>query len=193
MLMTKNTRNPMGESQKRALRVSFDGRLKLQFHGSKMTSDAGLLAYRELDEALGLTSLADDLLKDCRAGKNTRHTMVAAEMGANYPEFRGIICQCRNFYLGIPECTPYIDEKDVRSIARRKQAYAFATGPGDMNHDSIVESLPVWKTYRIESTVIENEIHGHTTASAKTLKEALEWATAHSKPPQNSDPSSSDL
>jgi hypothetical protein len=67
----------MGESQKQALRVSFDGRLKLEFHGSKITSDAGLLAYRELDEALGLTVMGEYLLNDWRTGKNTQHSMVA--------------------------------------------------------------------------------------------------------------------
>ena len=42
----------MGDGKKQALRVSLNGRLKLEFHGAHITSDAGLLAYRELDEAL---------------------------------------------------------------------------------------------------------------------------------------------
>jgi hypothetical protein len=73
----RKTENPTGAGKNQALRVTFDSRLKLEFHGSKVTSDAGLLAYRELDEALGLTDLGENLLNDWRTGKNTQHSMVA--------------------------------------------------------------------------------------------------------------------
>jgi hypothetical protein len=51
-----NLENPMGESRKDALRVNCDRKLKLEFHGIKVTSDAGSLTYRELYESFGLTT-----------------------------------------------------------------------------------------------------------------------------------------
>ena len=67
--------DPAGESKNEPLRLDFDRRLKLDFHGSRITTDAGLLAYRELDDALGLTDMVGDGLVDPRTGKNGRHAL----------------------------------------------------------------------------------------------------------------------
>ena len=67
----------MGEARKEALRVGFDGALRLEFHGASVSSDGGLLAYRDLDESMGLTDSAGASLEDRRTGRNTRHTMTA--------------------------------------------------------------------------------------------------------------------
>src|ERR687883_1150686 len=69
--------HPAGEAQDAALGLVFDRRLKLEFHGSKITSDAGLLAYRELDHALGPSEIAGEVLTDTRTGANGRHSLIA--------------------------------------------------------------------------------------------------------------------
>jgi len=67
--------DPPGEADRGVLRLDFDRRLMLQFSGSAITSDAGLLAYRELDDSLGLTDTGADTLADARTGKNGRHRL----------------------------------------------------------------------------------------------------------------------
>jgi Transposase DDE domain group 1 len=67
--------DPTGEADKSALRLDFDRRLLLQFRGSAITSDAGLLAYRELDDTLRLTDMGANTLADARTGKNGRHRL----------------------------------------------------------------------------------------------------------------------
>jgi Transposase DDE domain group 1 len=66
---------PMGKATAQPLRVEFDRRIKLEFHGARITSDGGLLAYRELDDILGLAEIAITKLLDCRRGKNVRHQL----------------------------------------------------------------------------------------------------------------------
>jgi hypothetical protein len=73
--------NPMGEAGTGPLRLDFDRRLMLQLRGSVITSDSGLLVYRELDDTLGLTDTGADMLADGRTGKNGRHLLV------------GLLCQ----------------------------------------------------------------------------------------------------
>lgn len=68
--------NPTRESDDTGLRLDFDRRLKLEFHRSRITSDAGLLAYREIDDALGLSTMTNDVLADARTGKNGRRALI---------------------------------------------------------------------------------------------------------------------
>src|SRR3989449_11070240 len=62
----------MGEIQNQPFQLSFNASLKVDFQGSRVTSDGGLILVRELDERLGFGALIEQHLTDSRRGKNTQ-------------------------------------------------------------------------------------------------------------------------
>jgi len=79
----------MGEARKDALRVGFDGSVRLEFHGATVSSDGGLLAYRDVDDALALTATVGATLRDWRTGTNIRHSMTALLRQSIYSRVAG--------------------------------------------------------------------------------------------------------
>jgi hypothetical protein len=78
---------PMGEARLEPLRVGFDRRIKLEFHGVKITSDGGLLAYGELDDAFGLSPMSRDRVAGDRVAvrPTLRRRIGLAVLGSNCP------------------------------------------------------------------------------------------------------------
>jgi len=81
--------NLIGESKRDALRVNFDRKLKIEFRGVKVTSDAGLLAYREMNDVFGLTDVAAYELTDNRTGRNTQYGITALLRQSVYSRLAG--------------------------------------------------------------------------------------------------------
>ena len=79
----------MGESTDSRTTLRFDRRLRLEFHGSTITSDAGLLVCRELDDALGLTETATACLQESRGGRNVQQELVALLRQSVYSRLAG--------------------------------------------------------------------------------------------------------
>jgi hypothetical protein len=50
----------MGESRQERLRLEPHAPVRVEFVGSKISSDAGLVAHRDLHETLGSTALASE-------------------------------------------------------------------------------------------------------------------------------------
>ncbi len=79
----------MGEKSQQPLKLHFDTRLRLEFHGATISSDAGLVACRELDEALQLTAMAPAYLQETRTGRNVQHELVPLLRQSVYSRLAG--------------------------------------------------------------------------------------------------------
>ena len=79
----------MGEKRQEAMKFQFDKWLRLEFHGATITSEAGLLACRELGGTLGLTEEAPAYLREIRGGRNVHHGMVLLLQQSVYARLGG--------------------------------------------------------------------------------------------------------
>src|SRR4029453_6404924 len=109
---------------KEPLRVAFDRRIKLEFHGAKITSDGGLLAYRELDDALGLTAMGVSALAEGRRGKNIRHHLLGLLRQGGYRRLAG--------YEDVNDAERLARAPAMRAIVGREGAERPATPTSEM-------------------------------------------------------------
>jgi len=136
-----------GETISAPLQVRFDRRLKLQFHGAKLSSDGGLIVFRELDDALGLTEMASWELRDTRTGKNSRHNLLAMFRQSVFRRLAG-----------------YEDVNDAGRLARDPVMRAI-TGRKDFDRPSASESqMGRFETDTLPSSKNLSALMGHAKA-----------------------------
>ena len=134
--------NPAGKSKDEALKLDFDRRVMLQFRGSVVTSDAGLLAYRELDDALGLSTMAGETLADARTGKNERHALVGLLRQSVFGRLAG--------YEDVNDAERLRHDPAMRWIVGGKAAQGRAASPSQMGRFETqwltARKEPVWRS-----------------------------------------------
>jgi len=79
----------VGDKERKPFQFSFNGFLKVDFQGSRVTSDGGLLLVRELDERLGLGKLIDEHLTDTRQGENKKFPLADLVRQSVYSRLAG--------------------------------------------------------------------------------------------------------
>jgi hypothetical protein len=116
--------DPMGEAKPEPLRVDFDRRIKLEFHGARITSDGGLLAYGELDDAVGLLDMAAAALSDGRRGKNTQHRQAGLLRQSVFGRLAG--------YEDVNDAERLARDPAMRAIVGREGLERFAASSSQM-------------------------------------------------------------
>jgi hypothetical protein len=143
----------MGEKTKETLKLQFDKRLRLEFHGARITSDAGLLACRELDEVLELTEMAPIYLQETRGGRNVQHEMVPLLRQSVYSRLAG-----------------YEDTNDAVRLARDPAMQAVV---GRRALDKQAASTNTLSRFETEVLVTEENLRGLRQLNAKWVDHAM--------------------
>jgi len=171
--MAQKMKHTMGER----LNIRFNGKIKLEFHGARLTSDGGLLVYRELDEALGLFESASAVMSDRRTGRNIQHDMTNLLRQSVYSRLAG--------YEDVNDAQRLSVDPVMREVTGKKKNAASANTVGrfeteilplNKNLEGLSEINGRWVTKAMEKTphhrVIldmdssESPVHGEQEGSA---------------------------
>ena len=109
---TSGGRRPTGEKQDGLFQVSFNASLKVDFQGSRVTSDGGLILAREMDERLGFSDLIARHLTDSRRGKNTQLPLAGLLRQSVYSRIAG--------YEGVDDAERLSQDPTFRLIGSEK-------------------------------------------------------------------------
>src|SRR5450759_1400182 len=143
----------MGEGQKGGLKLHFDGHLRLEFRGAKVPTDAGLLAVRELDGALGLTETAGEIIRDNRTGRNVQHELAGLLRQSVYARLAG-----------------YEDVNDQEALTRDPAMRAVV---GKKALDRNAASTQAVSRFETETLVTEQNIEALSSINAVWVEKAI--------------------
>ena len=150
----------MGDGGKASLRLQFNPQIRLEFHGATITSDAGLLAFRELDDALDLTPIASDYLRESRSGRNIRHHLVPLLRQSIYSRLAG-----------------YDDTNDAERLA---QDPAMRVVVGWQGSDRNAASSNTVSRFETETLTQEDNLQGLARMNTQWVEDAMA-RTAHQR------------
>ena len=172
--------NPMGAPKNGGLRLLFDRRLRLEFRGAKITTDAGLLAVRELDEMMGLSDMAGDFIVEARTGKNIQHQIPGLIRQSVYARLAGY--EDTNDHEGLSR------DPAMRAVIGRRALDRMAASPGtvsrfeteiltqDENIDALASLNSAWVSKAVSLSLAkkiildidssESPVHGNQEGSA---------------------------
>ncbi len=107
--MAPKKKNTKGER----LNIRFNSKIKLESHGARLTSDGGPLAYRELDDALGLFNSASTVMSDKRTGLNIQHDMTILLRQSIYSHLAG--------YEDVNDAQRLLGDPVMRAVTGKKK------------------------------------------------------------------------
>ena len=125
-----------------------------------ITSDAGLLAFRELDDALDLTPIASDYLRESRSGRNIRHHLVPLLRQSIYSRLAG-----------------YDDTNDAERLA---QDPAMRVVVGWQGSDRNAASSNTVSRFETETLTQEDNLQGLARMNTQWVEDAMA-RTAHQR------------
>ena len=114
----------MSQKKGEGLKVGFNGSFRLEFHGSIVTSDAGLLPYRDLDEAFGLFDSVSKDFSDVRTGRNIQHGIENL--------LRQSVCSRLAGYEDVNDATQMSEDPVMRTFSGKKKVSRNAASTNTM-------------------------------------------------------------